>query len=145
MTTLVPRLFGRLDDLLDWDPAHTHLIRVEESVEDNAYKIRAELPGMEPADIKVSVDHGMLSIDAERTKHKKGNHRTEFRYGALHRSATLPPGADEANIHASYDKGILEVTIPVAKKAPAGRTIAIETAKPESSAGKPKAVSANRK
>jgi len=136
MTTVTPRLLGRLEDLLDRDPAHAHLIRVEEGVEENAYKIRAELPGMEPQDIKVSVDHGVLSIDAERAEHKKGGYRSEFRYGSLHRSATLPPGADEANIHAGYDKGILEVTIPVTKKVPVGRTIAIETAKPEGKAPK---------
>lgn len=129
MTALVPRWLGRLEDLLDWEPANAHLIRVEEGMQDNAYRIRAELPGMEAEDIKVWVDHGVLNIDAERTEEKKDHYRSEFRYGALHRSATLPPGADEAKIHASYDKGILEVTIPVTKKVPAGRTIPIETAK----------------
>jgi len=130
MTVLMPRLFGRLEDLLDWEPGHTHLIRVEEGIEENVYTIRAELPGMEPDFITVSVDHGVLNIDAERTEHKKDNYHSEFRYGSLHRSARLPAGADEANIHASYDKGILEVVVPMtAKKIQTGRTIAIERAK----------------
>ncbi|WP_020524747.1 Hsp20/alpha crystallin family protein [Catelliglobosispora koreensis] len=129
MTVLVPRMLSRLEDLLEWDGPATHLIRVEEQQQDGVYRIRAELPGMDAKDIKVSVDHGMLIIDAERSEEKKDNYRSEFRYGSLHRSAALPAGAEEQKIHASYDKGILEITVPVGEKKPSGRTIPIEAAK----------------
>ena len=111
---------------MDW----SHLIRVEEEVQDNGeYRIRAELPGMELENINVWVDHGMLKIHAERTEEKTEKRRTEFRYGSLDREAMLPAGADEKKIHASYDKGILEITVPMTKQAKPERVIPIEVKK----------------
>jgi len=68
----------------------------------------------------------MLSIDAERTEEKQEKRRSEFRYGALHRAATLSANAQEDQIKARYDKGILEVTVPLRKAEAPGRAIPIE-------------------
>ena len=56
---------------------------------------------------------------------KSAVYRSEFRYGMLHRSVRLPANADEAAITATYDRGILEITVPLTAPEPAGRQIAI--------------------
>jgi HSP20 family molecular chaperone IbpA len=77
-------------------------------------------------DVKVNVDHGVLTLEAERSVREHDKQRTEFRYGALRRSITLPSAAEEDKISARYDKGILEITVPLRQPEPAGRAIPIE-------------------
>jgi len=129
MVALMPRMFGNVDEWLEaeFPMLRSHMIRVEEYQSDDAYVIRAELPGMGPEDVKISVSNGMLSIDAERKEEKQEKHRSEFRYGALHRAATLPANAQEDLIKARYDKGILEITVPLTKTEVPGRAIPIES------------------
>lgn len=126
----------RFPDVLDWlespwsavlpfGPAQN--FRVEDYTEDGKYLIRAELPGLDPEkDVEVTVESGMLTIHAERHEETKQDRHSEFRYGSLTRSVTLPQNADPDNITASYDQGILQVTIPVPDEAkPAARRIAV--------------------
>ena len=83
---------------------------------DNAYEIKAELPGMKPEDIEVELHGDVLTIAGERkeeeeTKNKK-LHRTERRYGAFRRTITLPEAGDAAKVTAEYEDGILAVAVP---------------------------------
>lgn len=129
-TTLMPRFFGDLIDLIDLERPHIngHMIRVEDSLNGSEYHVRAELPGMNPAeDIAVSVEDGLLSIHAERREQKEQKGRSEFRYGLLERSVRLPANADAEHIQATYEKGILDVTIPLKDKESVGRTIPVTT------------------
>lgn len=132
MTSLVPALWRDLQDWFDFDkaPAAGQMIRVEDFTENGDYVLRAELPGMDPAkDMTVTVDNGVLKVDAERREESHEKQRTEFRYGAYHRYVTLPAGADPDKIKATYDKGILTVRIPLpATERGAARTVAIEAA-----------------
>lgn len=106
--------------------AEPHLIRVEEEVADGRYVVRAELPGVDPAkDITVTVENGLLSIQAERSEEKKENGRSEFSYGSFRRAMRLPAGAQEPDVKASYDKGILTVSIGLDETAPDPRKIEI--------------------
>lgn len=106
--------------------AEPHLIRVEEEVADGRYIVRAELPGVDPAkDIAVTVENGMLSIQAERSEEKKESGRSEFSYGSFRRVMRLPAGAQESDVKASYDKGILSVSVAVDESAPGPRKIEI--------------------
>ena len=129
--TLVPRTFG---DLEDWVEAElgglgAHHIRVEDFREKDRYVVRAELPGMDPdRDIKVNVDRGVLTVEAQRSEEKHEQHRTEFRYGALRRSVSLPTTADEDNISARYDKGILEISVPLREPEHEARAIPVAKA-----------------
>jgi len=127
---------ARFPDLFDWLdspwPAVLPLgsaqtFRVEDFTEDGKYLIRAELPGVDPEkDVEVSVDSGMLTVHAERREETKENRHSEFKYGSLTRSVTLPEGADPDKITAIYDQGILTVTVPVPEEAkPATRKIAV--------------------
>jgi len=89
--------------------------------------IRAELPGLDPDDVQVTVESGMLTIRAERREETKQNRHSEFKYGSLTRSVSLPEGADPDKITASFDKGILNVTVPMPAEAkPASRQISVE-------------------
>jgi len=91
--------------------------------------IRAELPGLDPEnDIEVTVDGSILTIRAERRQQDKGPYRSEFRYGSLARAVTLPASVDAADVTARYDKGVLEVSIPVRAAEPEGTRIPIESA-----------------
>jgi len=98
----------------------SHLIRLEDEVQDGHYLLRAELPGIDPAkDVDITVSNGQLTIKAERSEKKETKGRSEFSYGSFTRSVTLPSGANEDDIKASYDKGILTVDVTVPEQAKA--------------------------
>ena len=107
----------------------SQVFRLEESIRDDRYVIRAELPGLDPEnDIEVTVDGRILTIRAERRQQDKGPHRSEFRYGSLARAVRLPAKVDPADITARYDKGVLEVSVPVEAVKPEGTRIPVEDA-----------------
>jgi HSP20 family molecular chaperone IbpA len=76
-------------------------------------------------DIEITAGGRTLTIHAERREATKEAHRSEFRYGSFTRSVALPDQADTEHITATYDKGILEVRVPVPEEKAAGRRIAI--------------------
>ena len=92
--------------------------------------IRAELPGLDPdKDIEVTVNGRTLTIRAERRQEDNGPYRSEFRYGSLTRSVRLPAKVDANDVTARYDKGVLEVSVPVREATPVGTRVPIETVK----------------
>ncbi|HEU4544224.1 MAG TPA: Hsp20/alpha crystallin family protein [Jiangellaceae bacterium] len=104
------------------------MIRLEEFTEEGRYVLRAELPGIDPEkDVEVTVSDGMLTIHGERKEEEKEGRRTEFRYGSFTRSIALPAGADEYNVTAVYDKGVLEITVGLKEPAETKHTIKVET------------------
>jgi HSP20 family protein len=109
----------------------SHLIRLEDEMQDGHYVLRAELPGIDPAkDVDITVCEGQLTIKAERSEKKEAKGRSEFSYGSFTRSITLPAGADEEDIKATYDKGILTVDVAVPKQAaPAEKHIEVKGTK----------------
>jgi HSP20 family protein len=120
MSTLTRRDRVPFVDLFDWldsplamfHPVTGHPVRMEDYVKDGTYLVRAEVPGLDPdKDIEVMIAKGILTISAHRHEEAEGKHRSEFRYGTFTRSITLPAGADEDRVRASYDTGILEVVI----------------------------------
>jgi HSP20 family protein len=105
------------------------VFRLEESIRDDRYVIRAELPGLDPEnDIEVTVDGRILTIRAERRQQANGPSRSEFRYGSLARAVRLPAGVDPADVTARYGKGVLEVSVPAEAVKPEGTRIPIENA-----------------
>ncbi|NKY59371.1 Hsp20/alpha crystallin family protein [Nocardia flavorosea] len=105
----------------------THLLRVEDTVDDGHYVVRAEIPGVDPdKDVEVSVRDGQLTIKAERSEKHEEKGRSEFSYGSFVRTVTLPQGADEDAIEASYAKGILTVSVPVAEPAGEAKKVQVK-------------------
>jgi HSP20 family molecular chaperone IbpA len=106
----------------------TNIIRVEEEMKDGKYEVRAEVPGVDPSkDVDIVVRDGVLTITAERIEKKESNGRSEFSYGSFVRSVSLPQGADEDAIKASYDKGILTVSVPVTASQKAEKHVAVSS------------------
>jgi HSP20 family protein len=91
-----------------------------------AFKITAELPGLEPSAVDVRVSGDMLTIRGEKSETKEedehGRHVSERRYGAFERGFTLPETVDRSAIEATFANGILTVTLPKRPAAAAEET-----------------------
>jgi HSP20 family protein len=77
--------------------------------------IEAELPGMKPENVDVSIENNVLTIHGERKFEKKDEgdnfHRVERAYGTFTRSFTLPPTVSSENVNAAFDNGVLKLTL----------------------------------
>jgi HSP20 family protein len=71
------------------------------------------------------VRDGQLTIKAERTQTSESNGHSEFSYGSFVRTVALPAGADEDDISATYDRGILTVSIPLAEEHPTEKRVEV--------------------
>ena len=125
--------------LLDVEPAWTYQSSfsfptpaVDVTEDDKAYKITAELPGLEEKDIDVSVSGGMLTIKGEKSYEKdekdKDRHVSERAYGAFQRSFALPDGVETDKIAADLAKGVLTVTLPKTEQAQTQKKIEVKSA-----------------
>jgi len=117
----------RNDDnaVADWVPA------VDIIEEKDRFLLRADVPGVVPEDINVSMDGGVLNISGERHAENRdenaGVQRIERATGRFFRHFTLPETADAEGITAKCSNGILEVSIPKAPEIQA-RRITVEAA-----------------
>lgn len=102
-------------------------IQIEEYEADGHYVIRAQLPGVDPArDVAVMVADNEVIIDVTRPIHVPSPVDSEFRYGPVRRTVSLPRGARDDTLTASYDgDGILELTVEMTKPAPIGRIVPV--------------------
>jgi len=109
----------------DWIPA------VDIVEEKDRFLLQADLPGVNNADIEVSMDEGVLCVSGERRSENRGDadgvKRIERITGRFDRRFSLPETADAEHIRAKSNNGILEITIP---KLPAlqARRITVEAA-----------------
>jgi HSP20 family protein len=96
--------------------------RVDVCENEQAYTVRAELPGVKKEDINIAIDGDQVAITAESKNEKEVKDgervlRTERYYGKLQRAFQLGQAVDENGATAKYADGVLEVTLP--KKAAA--------------------------
>jgi HSP20 family protein len=92
--------------------------------EDGSYHVEADLPGADPDSIEVTVEHGTVTIQAERTPHYGDSEQViaaERPQGSFARRLALGEGVDAENLTAGYADGVLHVTIPASPKAQARR------------------------
>jgi HSP20 family protein len=107
----------------------TRLMRLEDEIKDGRYEVRAEIPGVDPSeDIEITMRDGQLTIKAERSEKKEFDGRSEFSYGSFVRTVSLPAGADEDDVKATYDKGILTVSVAIKESKPAEKHVPIVSA-----------------
>jgi len=101
----------------------TPTIKLDVAETDQAYTVKAEIPGVNKEDIEVAIDGNQVSISAEvkKEKEEKGKNSvyTERCYGRQFRSFSLESDVDDAKASAAYKDGVLELTLP--KKAGNGR------------------------
>ncbi len=99
----------------DWLP------QVDIFEKDKNVVIKAELPGMKKDDIDVSIENNVLTLKGKREMEKEISesdfHRIERAYGTFIRSFSLPKTVDAEKIKASYNDGVLMLTLPKAKEA----------------------------
>jgi len=110
--------------LAEWAPA------IDVLTKDGDLVVRAELPGVKPEDVDITLQNGVLTISgehkADQEEERGGYHVRERRYGSFRRSMTLPEGTDESKIHARFEDGVLEVTVEGAAIEQAPKRIEIE-------------------
>jgi len=106
--------------------------RVDVTETDEAYTVRADLPGLEEKDIQVSLEEGVLTIqgqhETQNEQDEKGVRWVERAKGSFHRAIQLPAEVDADKVAASYKQGVLTVTLPKRPEPkPEVRTIPIKT------------------
>jgi len=83
---------------------------------DDAFVLRADLPGVGENDVKLELEDNVLTVSGERKaeheQRKEGYYRVERAFGSFSRSLTLPEGVDPETVQASFNQGVLEVRIP---------------------------------
>ena len=112
------RLFdGRIlpDASTDWAPA------LDLTQDKDQLRVVVELPGLKKEDIELSLQEGVLTVSGERknaTERKDGDtYRTERCYGRFQRSVELPSEVDANRVNATYQNGLLTVTLAKAEAA----------------------------
>jgi HSP20 family protein len=80
------------------------------------YVLSADLPGLSESEVNIEVQDNVLTISGERKseheERKAGYRRVERSSGSFRRSLALPKGVDPESVSATFDKGVLEVTVP---------------------------------
>ena len=117
------RLFGVPGEARAWKPA----IDIAET--DESYILTGDLPGLSQKDIEVRVEDGTLTIRGERKAEDSGDRprfrHLERRHGKFRRTFRLPSDVNEDKVGASYEHGVLVVTLPKQEPAETARIITI--------------------
>ncbi len=128
LSSLLDEFFNTGYNLSDREISASTWPRVDIVENENAYHLRADLPGMEKDQIHVEVEDGALTITGEKKEEKSERKRDRFyhyerRYGSFRRSFQLPDNVDSGKIEATYKNGVLELTL---KKSEESKPKAIE-------------------
>src|ERR1043165_7081140 len=106
-----------------WEPA------IESHVENGNLVVKADLPGIDPKEISLSVHGNQLTIEGERKEEEKKEEKDyvyrEVSYGKFLRTVELPAGVDADKVKAEYKDGVLKIIMPAPKQA-TGKKIQIE-------------------
>jgi HSP20 family protein len=103
-----------------WSP------RVDVSETNDAFTVKADVPGIEPKDIQVTIENGVLDIRGEKRQELEQKderlYRSERSYGSFIRNLRLPTHVDGTKVTARFKNGVLTIVLP---KAPEARGQAI--------------------
>lgn len=94
--------------------------QVDVAETENSFQVSADIPGVSPEDIEISLHNGLLTVRGERKfDHESSSvsfSRRERLPGTFSRQFNLPDSADQETVTAKTNNGVLEITIPKAKK-----------------------------
>ena len=111
----------------DWDTKMT-IPAVNVTENNNGYNITVAAPGMKKEDFRIDVNGRQLTISAETEQNKEDKEvdytRREYNYSSFSRSFTLPDGVNEDKIAATYENGILKLSLPKKEEA---KKLAVKT------------------
>lgn len=120
------RFFNEPAAARPWCPA------VDISEHENALVLSADIPGVKMEDIEIKLEQGTLTLSGSREfkkqEEKGGYHRIERSYGSFHRAFSLPDTVDTDKVEASFDNGVLTITLPK-KELAKPRTIKVAVGK----------------
>ncbi len=106
---------GENSFVAEWAP------RVDVMEHKDSYLIKAELPGVDKGDVKITVQENVLTIRGEKKQEKEEKelnmHRIERSYGSFERAFSLPANVKSEKIDASFRDGVLTVTLPKVEEA----------------------------
>jgi HSP20 family protein len=131
MSEEMDRMFGSVGEsgtsrAGSWYPA------IDITENNGQLQVHAELPGIKPEDIHVELANDILTIHGERKsehQHQIGKaHRSERRYGQFYREIALPEGVNADQVKASFNHGVLEISVPVPQQTTNRRQIPIASA-----------------
>ena len=115
--------FRRRDLWPAWPNANQPAVDVVE--EENQFVMKAEMPGMKPEEVNVSVDGNVLTLKGEHKaseeQNLEGYRRIQRRYGRFERKFTLPQTVDGSKVDASLENGVLTITLPKSRDTTARR------------------------
>ena len=125
---LLQSSFGEAGQAM-WNP------QVEVFEREGQLVVRADLPGLTKDDVKVEVTDQAINISGERRKEheekREGYYRSERSYGSFYRSIPLPEGVNADDARATFNSGVLEITMAAPQRESRGRQLEIK----EGSAG----------
>ncbi|MBI5019808.1 MAG: Hsp20/alpha crystallin family protein [Ignavibacteriales bacterium] len=118
----IDRVFNNFrSDILGVEGSKTLMPVVDIIERENEYNIKVELPGVEKKDVKITVQDDVLTIKGEKRQEneRKGDnyHHVERSYGIFQRSFPLPTSVQGEKIDASFENGVLSLTIPKLEEA----------------------------
>jgi HSP20 family protein len=132
--SMMKRFSDEMDRFFNLPRAENAIWTLAVEVKEEAGKllISAELPGVKPEDVKVTVTEDALVLEGERKyereERRQGFYHSERRYGRFYRAIPLPKGAHTDKASAAYRNGVLEVAIPIPESKPKTREIPVMTA-----------------
>lgn len=106
-------------------------MRVDVSEKDNAYEVKADIPGVKKEDINVRIDGNVVQIDAEVNREKESKDkggkvlRSERYWGNISRTFSLAQDVDDTKVVAKYTDGVLTLELPK-KASPESKKIAVQ-------------------
>ena len=121
--SLGSRAFGEFGNTV-WSP------QVEMFERDGQLVVRADLPGLTKDDVKVEITDNAINLSGERkSEHEEkgeGYYRSERSYGSFYRSIPLPEGVNADDANATFNNGVLEITMAAPQRASRGRRLEIK-------------------
>jgi len=116
-SNLIDRFFN---DSLTRSGGSQFVPKVDIVENETAYQLQVAVPGLKKEDFNIELKDNFLTVSGERKftneKNDKNFHSIETQYGSFSRSFSMPENVDGSKINASYNNGILEITIPKDEK-----------------------------
>jgi HSP20 family protein len=117
--SMMPRMAWRTSSDWDWN------IALDVSEDEDQYVVKASLPGINPDDLDISIESNMITIKGEVKEESESDsrryHLRERRFGSFCRSFSLPNSVDADSIDATYEDGVLTLSLPKVEEAKAKR------------------------
>ena len=108
-------IFGRSWIELSREKSWSWVPTAEVAADKDGWNVQMELPGLDPSDVHVELNHNVLTVKGERSLRNKTEDRylSEISYGEFERRFTVPDNVDTEKVAAHFEHGMLELRLPV--------------------------------